>query len=248
MMLTVLIAGGGAAWEATLVAALDAEPALQVARRCVDVVDLLAAAGAGLGRVALVAADLRRLDGDAVDRLLAADVVPVGVVSRGDEAAEDRMRSLGVEFLVPADADPAVVAGVLAEAEVSRAGRPPGQGDGADVRRPGHLDGDPARRGRPASPSRNPAGAAPCSRCGARPARRAAPRWRSPWPTSWPGSGTRPCSSTPTCTAPPSPRELGLLDESPGIAAACRLASSTRLTGADPGRAVLAAARRTCGC
>ena len=48
------------------------------------------------------------------------------------------MRALGVEFLVPDDADPAVVAGVLAEAEVSR-GRP-------DRRRSGtaRMFGDPA--------------------------------------------------------------------------------------------------------
>ncbi len=107
VMLPVLIAGGGAAWEAGLVAALDADPAVQVARRCVDVVDLLAAAGAGLGRAALVAADLRRLDADAVDRLIAAEVAAVGVVRRGDSDTEDRLRALGIDYLVPDDADPA---------------------------------------------------------------------------------------------------------------------------------------------
>ena len=231
MMLTVLIAGGGAAWEATLVAALDAEPALHVARRCVDVVDLLAAAGAGLGRVALVAADLRRLDADAVDRLVAADVVPVGVVARGDLSAEDRMRSLGVEFLVPDDADPAVVAGVLTEAEVSRAGRSPGQ---ATTR----MFGDPA------TSMAIPPGAG--DRLAVEePSRRGTVL--AVWgPTGAPGRTTTAITladelarlghSTLLVDADvygaTVAAELGLLDESPGIAAACRLASSTRLTGA----------------
>src|SRR6185312_11044153 len=87
-----------------------------IARRCVDVVELLSVAAAGQGRAALVSAALRHLDADAVDRLIAAEVAPVGVVPRGDSAAEDLLRALGIEHLVPADADPAVVASVLVEA------------------------------------------------------------------------------------------------------------------------------------
>src|SRR3954453_13089612 len=42
-----------------------------VVRRCVDLADLLAAAAAGLAQVAILSADLRRLDREAVARLAA---------------------------------------------------------------------------------------------------------------------------------------------------------------------------------
>ena len=94
MKLPVLTAAEGATWEAGLVVALErGDHGVAVVRRCVDVVDLLAVAVAGQARAALVAAGLRRLDADAVDRLVAAGVVPVGVVRRGDVAAEDRLRA-----------------------------------------------------------------------------------------------------------------------------------------------------------
>lgn len=229
-MLAVLIAGGGAPWEARLVAALDSIASVRVARRCVDVVDLLAAAGAGLGRVALVAADLRRLDADAVDRLSAADVVPVGVVARGDSAAEDRLRALGIDYLVPDDADGGVVAGVLAEAEVSRAGRTP--------ERTGRMFGDPS------TSMAIPPGAG-------EQVDEAAPARRGVVLAVWGPTGAPGRTTVAITLADELARlghsallvdadvygatvaaELGLLDESPGLAAACRLAGSTRLTGA----------------
>lgn len=231
MKLPVLIAAGGAAWEADLLAALDRDAgAVTVARRCVDVVDLLAAAASGLGRVALVAADLRRFDGDAVDRLLAAQVVPVGVVPRGDTAAEDRLHALGVEHLVPSDAAPAVMAGVLVAAVET---------DIPDA--PGRAFADPtAASGRPAVPP----GAGP-SVPADQPGRQGSVV--AVWgPTGAPGRTTVTITLADeiarmgraallvdadvyggTVAA-----ELGLLDESPGIAAACRLAGGTRIDGA----------------
>jgi MinD-like ATPase involved in chromosome partitioning or flagellar assembly len=127
MKLPVLTAADGAAWEERLVAAFDHGPyPVEIARRCVDVVDLLAVAASGQGRAALITARLRRLDIDAVDRLIAAGVVPVGVPPRGDASAEEALRSVGIEHLVPADADAGVVASVLVEAV--RAGRPDATG------------------------------------------------------------------------------------------------------------------------
>ncbi|HEY8827831.1 MAG TPA: hypothetical protein VIM17_08740 [Jatrophihabitantaceae bacterium] len=135
MKLPVLTAADGAAWEAGLVTALErGDHGVTVVRRCVDIVDLLAVAAAGQGRAALVASGLRRLDADAVDRLLAAQVVPVGVVRRGDTAAEDRLRAAGIAYLVPEDAEPSVVAAVIAEAVTWAA---PGA-------RPPRMFGDPA--------------------------------------------------------------------------------------------------------
>jgi MinD-like ATPase involved in chromosome partitioning or flagellar assembly len=83
--------------EADIVAALgSADSGVTIVRRCVDLADMLAAAAAGLARVALVSADLRRLDQDAVMRLAVDGVVVVGVTAPGDDVAERRLLQLGV--------------------------------------------------------------------------------------------------------------------------------------------------------
>jgi Flp pilus assembly CpaE family ATPase len=126
MRLPVITAADGAPWEAGLVAALErGDHGLVIARRCVDVVELLAVASVGQAQAALVGSGLRRLDADAVDRLRAAEVVPVGVVRRGDAAAEERLRAAGVVHLVADDADPSVMASVVTAAVADRsAGMP----------------------------------------------------------------------------------------------------------------------------
>ena len=86
MALQVFTAVTGAAWESELVGALDrADHGVTVVRRCVDVSELLAAAATGTGQAALLSAELRRLDGDAVARLEAAGVAVVGLVEPGDD-------------------------------------------------------------------------------------------------------------------------------------------------------------------
>lgn len=116
MAVPVLTAVTGAVWEADLVGELDrADHGVQVVRRCVDLADLLAAAAAGTARAALLSADLRRLDRDAVTRLTAAGVAVVGLVNPGDEVAEGRLRQLGVPAVLPADAGaPVICAAVVA--------------------------------------------------------------------------------------------------------------------------------------
>jgi MinD-like ATPase involved in chromosome partitioning or flagellar assembly len=123
MTTAVLTALGGCAAEQPLVAAFD-RPAgpVTIVRRCVDVADLLAAAGAGTARVALVSTGLRRLDASVIGRLTAADVGVVGLAD--DEAGERLLRSLGVGVVLPSDAAPPVVASALAEA-ASAVRRPP---------------------------------------------------------------------------------------------------------------------------
>lgn len=230
-MLAVLIAGGGASWEAGLVAALGTDPSVQVARRCVDVVDLLAAAGAGLGRVALVAADLRRLDADAVDRLVAAEVAVVGVVSRGDIRTEERLHALGIDYLVPDDAEAGVVAGVVAEAAGALARR-------GEPARADRMFGDPATSMAIPPGAGDQVDAAASSRRGS-----VIAVWG---PTGAPGRTTMAITladelarlgrSTLLVDADvyggTVAAQLGLLDESPGLAAACRLAAGTKLSGA----------------
>jgi Flp pilus assembly CpaE family ATPase len=150
MALQVFTAVTGAAWESELVGALDrADHGVAVVRRCVDVSELLAAAATGTGQAALLSADLRRLDGDAVARLEAAGVAVVGLVEPGDEGAAERLRQLGVGRVLPADAEPEAIAQALREAV---AGAPA----------PGRDVGDPRAAlpvlGAPAEPEQPPAG------------------------------------------------------------------------------------------
>jgi MinD-like ATPase involved in chromosome partitioning or flagellar assembly len=117
MALQVFTAVTGAAWESELVGALDRDDhGVTVVRRCVDVSELLAVAATGTGQAALLSAELRRLDSDAVARLEAAGVAVVGLVEPGDERAAERLRRLGVRLVLPADADPEAIALALREA------------------------------------------------------------------------------------------------------------------------------------
>lgn len=121
MEIPVLTAVTGAPWEAALVSALEREPGgIGVTRRCVDLADLLAAAAVGTARAVLVSPDLRRLDRDAVDRIGADGLAVIGVVDAADEAGERRLRQLGVDAVVPADADAARIGAVVAAAVEAR--------------------------------------------------------------------------------------------------------------------------------
>lgn len=105
MALPVLTAVTGAQWESDLVSSLEHSPlGLDVVRRCVDLPDLLATAASGQARAVLLSADLRRLDRDSVARLLSAGVAVVGVVTPGDQEGEERLYRLGIGTVVPADA------------------------------------------------------------------------------------------------------------------------------------------------
>ncbi len=251
MKLPVLSAADGAAWEAGLVTALErGDHGVTVVRRCVDIVDLLAVAAAGQGRAALVASGLRRLDADAIVRvtenscpiddpvtlavaadkvltyrLLAAQVVPVGVVRRGDTAAEDRLRAAGISFLVPDDAEPSVVASVIAEA----------------VRSTSPGAGAPRMFGDPATSMAIPPGAG-AALPDVLPQRRGSVI--AVWgPTGAPGRTVVAATLADEIARLGSSALLvdadvyggtvavllGLLDESPGLAAACRQAGTTRL-------------------
>jgi hypothetical protein len=88
MTTSILTAVSAAAWEARLVAGVEGTAVgLHVARRCVDLADLLAAALAGHGQAALISADLRDLDRDALGQLLTASVAPVGVIAPSSASA-----------------------------------------------------------------------------------------------------------------------------------------------------------------
>jgi MinD-like ATPase involved in chromosome partitioning or flagellar assembly len=151
------------AWEAPLVAGLERSPGeVHVVRRCVDLAELLSAAAAGLGRAAVVSADLHRLDREAVAQLAQAAVAVVGLHDPDDEASGHRLQALGITRVLAADAEPERIAAAVAGAVQELADRLPSGtprarialADPADAlavgRRPPHpAMTDPATRPRP---------------------------------------------------------------------------------------------------
>ncbi len=83
-------------WEGRMVEIVDRLPGVGVGRRCADLADLLAAASAGHGDLALVSADLRGLDRDALAHLRDHRVTVIGASRDGNEADERHLRQLGI--------------------------------------------------------------------------------------------------------------------------------------------------------
>ena len=87
----VVLAAGGAPWEAAAIGEIEGSANLRLTRRCVDVADLLAIAHTEVASAALVHTELSGLDADAVHRLERAGVRVAAV-----EADEDRCLGLGI--------------------------------------------------------------------------------------------------------------------------------------------------------
>jgi MinD-like ATPase involved in chromosome partitioning or flagellar assembly len=117
---SVLVAAAGAAWEAGAIERLERDVALALSRRCVDLTDLLATAGAGLGAVAVVSVGLPGLDADSVSSLRRMGVEAV-LVAAPDELRDgdvERMRRLGIaHLLVSTEMDSFVQVVLTADAE-----------------------------------------------------------------------------------------------------------------------------------
>ncbi len=116
MRVPVLIAVTGMPGEGDFVRTLAAASGIAVVRRCVDLADLLTAATTGTARAALLAGDLRRLDRDALARLAASGVAPVGVAASGDREATTRLARLGIRHVVPTDSGADAIAEVVGAA------------------------------------------------------------------------------------------------------------------------------------
>lgn len=238
MKVLVLTAADGAGWEAQLLSELAAaDCGIEVARRCVDVVDLLSAAAAGLAAVALVDVRLRRFDADARVRLEAAGAVVVGVVEPESEDDQLLLRELGVRYFVPARSAPAVVLTVLQAALTQE---PTGRTD-LNYSDPGSAWSSSSAAGFDTSGDL-------ATSSGAIEGSRAEPATRGSviavWgPTGAPGRTTVAINTADEIARSGVPAllvdadvyggviaaALGVLDESAGIAAACRQAQSNRL-------------------
>lgn len=86
-MSEVLIAAGGAGWESEALAFLESSRDFSLARRCVDVADLLATAQTGDAVAALISPDAPGFDADTVYRLVRAGVHPVAIAADGARCA-----------------------------------------------------------------------------------------------------------------------------------------------------------------
>lgn len=136
-------------WEARIVSELSRSRSMRVVRRCADLADLLAAAAAGLGTLALVSTAVRGMDRSALASLDSSGLAVVGVVSGKDEVEESRLRQLGLMQVVPFDAtvQQLTVATGAARAEGSVQREEPTTARPGDVRSPvtvplTGLDGD----------------------------------------------------------------------------------------------------------
>jgi Flp pilus assembly CpaE family ATPase len=227
--LPVLTAVGDPRWEADLSSGLSRDDhGVEVVRRCVDLPDLLAAAAAGLARAVILSADLRRLDRDALSRLALAQVAVVGLIEAADEAADRRLRQLGVTHVLPHDASSAQVSKAVfaAVAEIALASPAGATLDWADA---GGALGDVTSL----TDLDHAAGLEP-----------GAGRVVAVWgPAGSPGRSTIAVNVAAELAALGHPtllidadtyggvvaQLLGVLDEAPGLAAACRLANSGAL-------------------
>jgi MinD-like ATPase involved in chromosome partitioning or flagellar assembly len=231
MNVPVLTAVTDAVWEADLVSAFERQDfGVSVIRRCVDIADLLAAAASGTARAVILSADLRRLDRDALARLAAAGVAVIGLVATADDEAERRLRQLGVRHLLPADAGPALIS-----AEVNTA---VAEGVATGGVQPLHLGYSEPRAALPDLPlDRGGMGEAA-------PLGSAHGRLVAVWgPTGAPGRttvavtiateaarlGCAALLADADCYGGVVAQVLGLLDESPGLAAAVRQANAGTL-------------------
>lgn len=213
-MICVLVVASGAHWESRAIEVLTEDPATMVLKRCVDVDDLLAAAGTGQAEVAVLGLDAPGLDTAAVEHLRRSGVRAVAVVAGSGpvgEAGRLHASRLGIDSLL-------------------------GEGDLDHLAEAVAADPEPTvRRGVPddAAPAPDPAPAAP-----------ARGRVIAVWgPGGAPGRTTVACGLAATLAARRQPvvlvdadpwggtaaQHLGVLDEVSGLLAAARLATSGQL-------------------
>ncbi len=227
----IVTAGSGQPWESELVTNLERPGApMTVVRRCADMGEVLATAATGRARLAVVDGSLRRFDTDAVQRLRTSGVAVVGVFASGDSRSRARLERLGVAALV-GDADGAdTLLAVAREAVDGVRSADPAPGAPADPilalppeipPPPGEADVDPPREAGTVVAVWGPTGAPGRSTVAAGLA------------DALSGRGTDTLLVDADVYGGVLASAFGVLEESPGLAGACRAAANGRLTPAD---------------
>ncbi|PVU82074.1 hypothetical protein DDP54_02565 [Cellulomonas sp. WB94] len=230
MTVGVLCAVRGSA-EAVIVQAVDGTGGrLTVTRRCADLAELLAAAEAGLGRIAVVSVDLPMLDRDAVAALHRSGVRLVGLGEAGAPWLSERITALGADLVVDTPDDAAGAAALVRDV-VEVLGR-----TADDVGQPGATPTDGHARGPRFDPPHDAAGV---DHLGDPPRRTQLGRVVAVWgPTGAPGRTTVAVNLAAELAllgghtllvdadtyGGTIAQAVGLLDEAPGLAAAARAA------------------------
>lgn len=141
MAVGVLCAVQGAA-EAIIVQAVEQTGGrLSVTRRCADLTELLAAAEAGLGRLAVVSGDLDLLDREAIELLHRAGVRVVGIGDAARPWLGERLVALGADLVAAAPHDEASASDVVRDALAVLGAAPD-----SDARDPSWPDEETVRR------------------------------------------------------------------------------------------------------
>jgi MinD-like ATPase involved in chromosome partitioning or flagellar assembly len=233
-MTAAVITGVSHHHEQQLVALLESADGVEVVRRCADVAELLSTGASGVADVAVVSADFRGLDRDALRHLAGHGVRVAGLVASGDEGSEARLRQLGVRTLVHPGDDPGTTAAAIVDLSGGRAGAAPTAAPGAPAA--SLTDDDLARwlDGPSAGASTASTGAGPMDRDDAGPARALV---TAVWgPTGAPGRttvavtlaahlasrGVRTLLVDLDTWGASVAQLLALIDEAPGVAAAAR--------------------------
>lgn len=199
----VLTASAGAGWEASFVTASGAGPAgvVEIVRRCVDTVELVAAGTLRAARVALVDARLPGVDRGVIHSLHTSGVAVVGVSP--DALSESKLRLLGVTVVVAATSSPAVILDAISDAllpDLEPAASPAWErGDGRVI----------AVWGPTGAPGRSTVAMSVADECAA--------------------TGVRTLLVDADAYGGSLAQMLGILDEAPGLLAASRLANEGRL-------------------
>lgn len=203
-MICVLLLAAGEPWETAALQELESASDLMVLRRCMDVADLLAAAGTGQAQVAVVALGAPGFDASAVRSLTDHGVQSIAV-TRAPESDEALVRAVRIDVgTLVAPEDVAHLPDLLRDLPEERVSTPAEE----TVRRPiGHRV--VAVWGPAGAPGRTTVAAAVAAEM-ASAARHVTLVDADPW-------------------APSVAQQLGLLDDSSGLLAAARSAGSGRL-------------------
>ncbi|WP_435300565.1 AAA family ATPase [Timonella sp. A28] len=87
-----------------IVEILAGHPTIVVARRCADAAELLGAARAGLGVVALISSDLPGFDRSLVHELESDGVSVIAINDPTDQFSQERLRAIGIKYTLTAHA------------------------------------------------------------------------------------------------------------------------------------------------